>query len=79
MKRIIGMPTFSHFYFNLILAFETLQRLVRRVYDLGVTVCVQDIRIDFQFDKGIFDFKFLPFKFPYPVPFKLLGDETKAS
>lgn len=40
--------------------------------------CVQDMRIDFQFDKAAFNFNALPFKIPYPVPFKLLGDETKV-
>ncbi|OAE35007.1 hypothetical protein AXG93_1864s1350 [Marchantia polymorpha subsp. ruderalis] len=35
-------------------------------------------RILFRFDKAAFDFKFLPFKVPYPVPFKLLGDEAKG-
>ena len=40
---------------------------------------MQDMRIDFQFDRAAFDFKRLPFKVPYPVPFKLLGDETKVS
>ncbi|KAJ8760150.1 hypothetical protein K2173_011006 [Erythroxylum novogranatense] len=35
-------------------------------------------RILFRFDRGIFSFKFLPFKVPYPVPFKLLGDEVKG-
>lgn len=39
---------------------------------------LQHMRIDFQFDTAAFDFKFLPFKVPYPVPFKLLGDETKV-
>ena len=39
---------------------------------------MQDMRIDFQFDRAAFDFKILPFKVPYPVPFKLLGDETKV-
>ena len=39
---------------------------------------VQDLRIDFQFDRAAFDFKLLPFKVPYPVPFKLFGDETKV-
>lgn len=39
---------------------------------------MQNLRIDFQFDKAAFDFKKLPFKIPYPVPFKLLGDETKV-
>lgn len=37
-----------------------------------------DIRIDFQFSKGAFDFSFLPFTIPYLVPFKALGDETKG-
>jgi PAP_fibrillin len=36
------------------------------------------MRIDFQFDRAAFDFKALPFKIPYPVPFKLFGDETKG-
>ena len=35
-------------------------------------------RIDFQFDKAAFHFKFLPFTLPYPVPFKILGDERKV-
>ncbi|KAJ6340905.1 hypothetical protein OIU78_009145 [Salix suchowensis] len=35
-------------------------------------------RILFQFDRAAFSFKFLPFKVPYPVPFKLLGDEAKG-
>ncbi len=36
------------------------------------------MRIDFQFDQAAFYFKRLPFTIPYPVPFKLLGDETKV-
>lgn len=36
------------------------------------------MRIDFQFDRAAFEFKAFPFKVPYPVPFKLLGDETKV-
>jgi hypothetical protein len=36
------------------------------------------MRIDFAFSNAAFDFAFLPFKVPYPVPFKLLGDETKG-
>uniref|UniRef100_A0A0E0LKE7 Plastid lipid-associated protein/fibrillin conserved domain-containing protein n=1 Tax=Oryza punctata TaxID=4537 RepID=A0A0E0LKE7_ORYPU len=35
-------------------------------------------RILFRFDQAAFNFKFLPFKVPYPVPFKLLGDEAKG-
>lgn len=35
-------------------------------------------RILFQFDKAAFSFNFLPFKVPYPVPFRLLGDEAKG-
>ncbi|XP_050219808.1 probable plastid-lipid-associated protein 12, chloroplastic [Mercurialis annua] len=35
-------------------------------------------RIMFRFDRAAFAFKFLPFKVPYPVPFKLLGDEAKG-
>jgi len=35
-------------------------------------------RILFQFDKAAFSFKFLPFKVPYLVPFRLLGDEAKG-
>ncbi|KAK9673703.1 hypothetical protein RND81_12G184800 [Saponaria officinalis] len=35
-------------------------------------------RILFRFDRAAFTFKFLPFKVPYPVPFKLLGDEAKG-
>lgn len=39
---------------------------------------VPDVRIDFQFDRAAFTFYALPFKIPYPVPFRLLGDETKG-
>lgn len=35
-------------------------------------------QILFQFDRAAFSFKFLPFKVPYPVPFRLLGDEAKG-
>lgn len=31
-----------------------------------------------QFDQAAFHFKFLPFTLPYPVPFRLLGDERKV-
>lgn len=33
-------------------------------------------RIDFQFDEAGFDLKALPFNIPYPVPFRLFGDEV---
>lgn len=39
----------------------------------------RNTRIDFQFDRAAFKFKALPFSVPYPVPFKLLGDETKGA
>mmetsp|Transcript_21503 Transcript_21503/g.51297 ORF Transcript_21503/g.51297 Transcript_21503/m.51297 type:complete len:432 (-) Transcript_21503:202-1497(-) len=35
-------------------------------------------RIDFQFDRAAFNFNRLPFKIPYPVPFRLVGDEGKG-
>ncbi|RZC83276.1 hypothetical protein C5167_046058 [Papaver somniferum] len=35
-------------------------------------------RILFRFDRAAFSFSFLPFKVPYPVPFKLLGEEAKG-
>lgn len=35
-------------------------------------------RIDFQFDTAAFYFTFLPLTLPYPVPFRLLGDERKG-
>lgn len=35
-------------------------------------------RIDFAFDQAAFTFSFLPFSIPYPVPFRLLGDERKV-
>ncbi|AAG31218.1 unknown protein [Arabidopsis thaliana] len=35
-------------------------------------------RVLFRFDRAAFDLKFLPFKVPYPVPFRLLGDEAKG-
>jgi len=37
-----------------------------------------NVRIDFQFDKAAFYFKSLPLTLPYPVPFRLLGDERKG-
>lgn len=36
------------------------------------------LRVDFQFDRAAFTFNALPFRVPYPVPFKLLGDERKG-
>ncbi|KXZ56530.1 hypothetical protein GPECTOR_1g476 [Gonium pectorale] len=38
----------------------------------------RNMRVDFQFDKAAFNFRFLPFKIPYPVPFRILGDERKG-
>lgn len=35
-------------------------------------------RLDFQFDKAAFYFTIVPFTLPYPVPFRLLGDERKG-
>ncbi|CAM9553482.1 unnamed protein product, partial [Choristocarpus tenellus] len=35
-------------------------------------------RIDFQFDEAGFELKILPFTIPYPVPFRLLGDDVKG-
>ncbi|KAK3205023.1 hypothetical protein Dsin_019069 [Dipteronia sinensis] len=35
-------------------------------------------QILFRFDRAAFSLKFLPFKVPYPVPFRLLGDEAKG-
>eukprot|EP00198_Chlamydomonas_reinhardtii_P014101 XP_001703438.1 plastid lipid associated protein [Chlamydomonas reinhardtii] len=37
-----------------------------------------NMRIDFQFDRAAFNFRFLPFTIPYPVPFRILGDERKG-
>jgi hypothetical protein len=37
-----------------------------------------DARIDFQFVDAGFDLSVLPFRIPYPVPFRLLGDEVKG-
>ena len=37
-----------------------------------------NVRIDFQFVQADFYFKSLPFTIPYPVPFRLLGDECKG-
>lgn len=31
-----------------------------------------------QFDRAAFNFRFLPFTIPYPVPFRILGDERKV-
>jgi hypothetical protein len=36
------------------------------------------MRIDFQFDRAAFYFTKLPFTIPYPVPFRILGDERKV-
>ena len=35
-------------------------------------------RIDFQFIDAGFDLSVVPFRLPYPVPFRLLGDEVKG-
>ena len=35
-------------------------------------------RIDFAFQEAQFEFRNFPFTIPYPVPFKLLGDEAKG-
>jgi len=35
-------------------------------------------RIDFAFQEAQFEFKDFPITIPYPVPFKLLGDEAKG-
>eukprot|EP00640_Fibrocapsa_japonica_P002525 CAMPEP_0113944082 /NCGR_PEP_ID=MMETSP1339-20121228/30625_1 /TAXON_ID=94617 /ORGANISM="Fibrocapsa japonica" /LENGTH=254 /DNA_ID=CAMNT_0000949149 /DNA_START=65 /DNA_END=826 /DNA_ORIENTATION=+ /assembly_acc=CAM_ASM_000762 len=35
-------------------------------------------RIDFKFDDAAFKFQSLPFRIPYPVPFRYLGDEVKG-
>ncbi|CAM9426793.1 unnamed protein product [Pylaiella littoralis] len=40
--------------------------------------CDPSGRIDFQFDEAGFDFEALPFNIPYPVPFRLFGDEVKG-
>lgn len=37
-----------------------------------------DDRIDFRFVDAGFDLTVLPFRLPYPVPFRLLGDEVKG-
>lgn len=37
-----------------------------------------NLRVDFQFDRAAFNFGFLPFTVPYPVPFQLLQDERKG-
>jgi hypothetical protein len=37
-----------------------------------------DMRVDFAFDRAAFYFRALPVTLPYPVPFKLLGDERKG-
>ena len=38
----------------------------------------KNIRVDFQFDSAAFYFKPIPISIPYPVPFRLLGDERKG-
>lgn len=38
----------------------------------------KNTRIDFQFDRAAFDLRILPFSIPYPVPFRLIGDEGKV-
>lgn len=35
-------------------------------------------RIDFRFDRAAFELTFWPYRLPYPVPFRLLGDEAKG-
>ncbi|KAI9079380.1 hypothetical protein K1719_038679 [Acacia pycnantha] len=55
------------------------QRGPRVQAPLAATSIENGKRILFRFDRAAFSFKFLPFKVPYPVPFKLLGDEAKVS
>ena len=61
-------------------ALDTLRRLyvVSPVFGAFCVPLLQDPsgRIDFQFDEAGFDFKALPFNIPYPVPFRLFGDEV---
>eukprot|EP00890_Picochlorum_soloecismus_P004834 jgi/Picsp_1/5351/NSC_02712-R1_plastid lipid associated protein len=38
----------------------------------------KNIRVDFQFDSAAFYLKPIPISIPYPVPFRLLGDERKG-
>lgn len=42
------------------------------------TVESSPARIDFTFDLAYFESPSLPFRIPYPVPFKLLGNEAKG-
>ena len=56
-------------------------RLMLPVHAIAVAdagLVLQNVRVNFQFDRAAFTFNLLPFKLPYPVPFKLLGDETKV-
>ena len=44
----------------------------------SITALDPDERVDFAFQEASFEFRSLPFAIPYPVPFKLLGDEAKG-
>ncbi|CAJ2631131.1 unnamed protein product [Trifolium pratense] len=59
-------------------AIQVLESLGGGVPDPAAASIGDGKRIFFRFDRAAFSFKFLPFKVPYPVPFKLLGDEAKG-
>ncbi|XP_045788713.1 probable plastid-lipid-associated protein 12, chloroplastic isoform X3 [Trifolium pratense] len=59
-------------------AIQVLESLGGGVPDPAAASIGDGKRILFRFDRAAFSFKFLPFKVPYPVPFKLLGDEAKG-
>lgn len=52
--------------------------VLRLTAEASVPVGGDRRRIDFAFDGGFVKLKALPVKIPYPVPFKLLGDEAKG-
>ncbi|KAL6911546.1 hypothetical protein ACP4OV_000351 [Aristida adscensionis] len=75
--RVINVVRFSESVGDL--KVEAPHGLVRSEEAVIAEATIEDgKRILFRFDRAAFTFKFLPFKVPYPVPFRLLGDEAKG-
>ncbi|KAH7366557.1 hypothetical protein KP509_18G084800 [Ceratopteris richardii] len=85
-RAFVGVDTFS--VFQEIQLQETVDQRVTNIVRFSEAIGELKVeaaasvanasRILFQFDRAAFSFKFLPFKVPYPVPFRLLGDEAKG-
>lgn len=85
-RAFVGVDTFSVFQEIILRGTDdprvcNIVRFSEAIGELKVEAAASianERRILFRFDKAAFSFKFLPFKVPYPVPFRLLGDEAKG-